>query len=85
MPADKKIEIDQEEYNILSPEEYEIKYVHNTYRKIATHFSATRYKSWPNVEKFLKALSPDSCMIDVGCGNGKNMGISPGKRYTNGK
>jgi tRNA (uracil-5-)-methyltransferase TRM9 len=78
MPANKKKIIDHQELQILNPEEYEKKYVHNTYKQIASHFSATRYRPWPQVEGFLKSLSPDSIMVDVGCGNGKNLGISPG-------
>jgi ubiquinone/menaquinone biosynthesis C-methylase UbiE len=78
MSIDKKRIIDQEELKNTNPEEYERKYVHDTYNKIASHFSATRYRPWPQVESFLKSLSPDSIMVDVGCGNGKNLGISPG-------
>lgn len=78
MPANKKKEIDTKELDSLSPEEYEKKYVHKVYNQIASHFSVTRYRPWPQVESFLKSLSADSIMIDVGCGNGKNLGISPG-------
>jgi ubiquinone/menaquinone biosynthesis C-methylase UbiE len=63
----------------LSSEEYEKKYVHDTYNQIANHFSATRYKPWPKVQEFLESLSESSIMVDVGCGNGKNLGISKGK------
>lgn len=38
---------------------------------IATHFSATRYKQWPSITKFLHSLSPGSLGLDAGCGNGK--------------
>lgn len=78
MPADKKKNINCDELFNLNPEEYEKKYVHDTYNVIATHFSMTRHKPWPQVKKFLESLSNDSIMIDVGCGNGKNLGISPG-------
>jgi ubiquinone/menaquinone biosynthesis C-methylase UbiE len=77
MPSDKK-KLISDELNIMSPEECEKKYVHDIYKSIANHFSATRYKPWPKVEEFLLSLSPDSVMIDVGCGNGKNLGISSG-------
>lgn len=81
MPANKKEDINLEEFKILLPEEYEKKHVHEIYTKIAEHFSVTRCFPWPKVEQFLKSLSPDSIMVDVGCGNGKNLGISPGKSY----
>ena len=79
MAINKKENIDLNEFEKMSPEEYEKKYVHTTYEHIANDFSATRYKPWKNVEFFLKTLSPNSIMVDVGCGNGKNLGISPGK------
>jgi tRNA (uracil-5-)-methyltransferase TRM9 len=50
--------------------------VHRVYDVIASHFSETRYKPWPLVEKFLKELSPGSVGLDVGCGNGKYLGIN---------
>lgn len=50
----------------------ERKLVHNTYDKIADHFSDTRYSIWPNVSKFLKDMEYGSIILDNGCGNGKN-------------
>jgi SAM-dependent methyltransferase len=47
------------------------------YNKIAPHFSHTRYKPWPKIEKFLNELEPGSLVFDVGCGNGKYMGVNP--------
>lgn len=46
------------------------------YDKIAEHFSHTRYKAWPKVEKFLSEVEPGSLVLDVGCGNGKYMGVN---------
>ena len=43
------------------------------YDDIAAHFSATRYGRWPGVCAFLAKLAPDSCVGDVGTGNGKYM------------
>lgn len=43
------------------------------YEVIADHFSATRYRQWPVVERFLRGLPSGSLVTDVGCGNGKNM------------
>ncbi|KAI6249214.1 tRNA (carboxymethyluridine(34)-5-O)-methyltransferase [Erysiphe necator] len=64
-----------EETELLA-EKYEEKHVHEVYEQIANHFSATRYKPWPIVEKFLQNLSPGSIGIDVGCGNGKYLSIN---------
>jgi alkylated DNA repair protein alkB family protein 8 len=49
----------------------EKEFVTDTYEKIAEHFSHTRYKPWPNVEKFLRNLPEYSLVLDIGCGNGK--------------
>ena len=42
--------------------------VHQVYEEIAQHFSDTRYKKWPVVEKFIPATGFG---VDIGCGNGK--------------
>ncbi|KAI1318962.1 tRNA methyltransferase, has a role in tRNA modification [Mortierella claussenii] len=55
----------------------EQEYVHNVYQVIAPHFSATRYKPWPVVEEFLKAMPAGYVGADVGCGNGKYIGVNP--------
>lgn len=81
MPSDKSKQIDLEEFKNSNPEEYEKKYVHETYEKIASHFSATRHHPWPKIKSFLETLPETSTMIDVGCGNGKNLGISPGINF----
>lgn len=79
MPANKREDVDLNEFQNLTPEEYEKKYVHDIYNQISDHFNVTRFLPWPKVRDFLISLSPDSLMIEVGCGNGKNLGISPGK------
>jgi ubiquinone/menaquinone biosynthesis C-methylase UbiE len=38
------------------PTEMEKKHVYEVYDKIAPHFSHTRYKPWPKIEKFLNEL-----------------------------
>lgn len=58
-------------------EAYEERYVHQVYEEIATHFSSTRYKPWPIVERFLNGLPDGSIGLDIGCGNGKYLGINP--------
>lgn len=54
----------------------EEEYVHQVYEEIASHFSQTRYKPWPVVEKFLLDQTPGSVGLDVGCGNGKYMSVN---------
>lgn len=55
----------------------EKEYVHRVYDAIASHFSSTRHSPWPRVCDFLSSLSPGSVLADVGCGNGKYLGINP--------
>ncbi|KAK3397227.1 S-adenosyl-L-methionine-dependent methyltransferase [Sordaria brevicollis] len=65
---------------VLDPEAeaeaYERANVHNVYEAIAPHFSATRYKPWPAVAQFLHAQQPGYVGLDVGCGNGKYLGVN---------
>ncbi|KAG0023011.1 tRNA methyltransferase, has a role in tRNA modification [Entomortierella chlamydospora] len=61
----------------MTPEQKEQEYVHNVYQAIAPHFSATRYKPWPVVEEFLLTMPPGYIGADVGCGNGKYIGVNP--------
>ncbi|KAJ4347858.1 tRNA methyltransferase, has a role in tRNA modification [Didymosphaeria variabile] len=56
---------------------YEEEHVHTVYEQIASHFSATRYKPWPIIEKFLKELPDGAVGADVGCGNGKYLAVNP--------
>ncbi|XP_070605830.1 tRNA (carboxymethyluridine(34)-5-O)-methyltransferase ALKBH8 isoform X2 [Erythrolamprus reginae] len=53
----------------------EQKYVHEVYEDIARHFSNTRHSPWPQVVEFLKGLPPGSIVADIGCGNGKYLGL----------
>ena len=57
--------------------QYEETHVHRVYEEIASHFSSTRYKPWPIVERFLKGLAPGSIGLDIGCGNGKYLAVNP--------
>lgn len=61
---------------IENPESHESQYVHDVYNEIAPHFSSTRYKPWPIVEKFLGLQADYSIGLDVGCGNGKYLGVN---------
>ncbi|XP_030311266.1 alkylated DNA repair protein alkB homolog 8 isoform X1 [Calypte anna] len=54
----------------------EQEYVHNVYEEIATHFSSTRHSPWPQIVEFLRSLPKGSIVADVGCGNGKYLGIN---------
>ena len=58
-------------------EAYERTHVHGVYEAIAPHFSATRYKPWPAVASFLHSQAPGTVGLDVGCGNGKYLGVNP--------
>lgn len=60
----------------LPPSKLEEENVHEVYQQIAGHFSNTRYKPWPVVEKFLKNLPPGAVGLDVGCGNGKYLTVN---------
>lgn len=53
--------------------ELESKGVTQTYNKIATAFSNTRTKPWDWIQNFLKSLPNESKVLDIGCGNGRNM------------
>ena len=56
--------------------EYEETHVHQVYEQIASHFSATRFKPWPLVERFLKEQPDGAIGLDVGCGNGKHLTLN---------
>ena len=51
----------------------ERKFVHNTYQKISNEFSNTRAYLWKSVKDFLDSMNPNSIIIEVGSGNGKNL------------
>ncbi|KAH6642640.1 uracil-5--methyltransferase TRM9 [Boeremia exigua] len=55
---------------------YEEEHVHEVYEQIASHFSSTRYKPWPIVERFLKDQPDGAIGADVGCGNGKYLAVN---------
>jgi ubiquinone/menaquinone biosynthesis C-methylase UbiE len=45
------------------------------YSSIAKHFDETRHKPWPGIVQFLNTLKPDTQVLDLGCGNGKYLGV----------
>ena len=55
---------------------FEAEFVHKVYDVIAPHFSNTRHSPWPKVAEFLLRLEPGALIADVGCGNGKYLGIN---------
>ncbi|KAJ1471029.1 hypothetical protein T484DRAFT_1599061, partial [Baffinella frigidus] len=59
----------------VGADQFEDEYVHGVYDTIAEHFSNTRYKPWPKVGDFLIGLPAGSAVADVGCGNGKYLGV----------
>jgi alkylated DNA repair protein alkB family protein 8 len=64
---------------VENPTEMEKKHVYEVYEKIAPHFSNTRYKPWPKIEKFLNEMEEGSLNLDVGCGNGKYLHVNSQK------
>uniref|UniRef100_A0A8C5PZK3 tRNA (carboxymethyluridine(34)-5-O)-methyltransferase n=1 Tax=Leptobrachium leishanense TaxID=445787 RepID=A0A8C5PZK3_9ANUR len=62
--------------SVLGVETLEKEYVHKVYEDIAGHFSSTRHTPWPKVVDFLLALPSGSVVADVGCGNGKYLGVN---------
>ncbi|XP_078459136.1 tRNA (carboxymethyluridine(34)-5-O)-methyltransferase ALKBH8 [Lampetra planeri] len=54
----------------------EAEHVHRVYEQIAGHFSSTRHSPWPRVAAFVRGLRPGALVCDVGCGNGKYLGLA---------
>lgn len=59
----------------------EINEVHKVYDKISKHFSTTRKIIWPKVKEFIDSFDSNSLILDVGCGNSKNMGSREDCKY----
>ena len=51
----------------------ELKSVSTFYTTNATNFSKTRVNPWPGTSNFVNKLPKDSLLLDIGCGNGRNM------------
>ena len=68
--------------NKLTPDEYENKYVHSIYSKIAKEFNYTRYRVWESVRKFLDSIPDHANICEIGAGNGKNYTYKPSLKWT---
>ena len=53
--------------------EYETQYVTNVYGKIAPYFNERRVFTWSWIANFIKSIEQNSTILDIGCGNGRNM------------
>ena len=58
---------------ISNIEEYKVK---NIYDIIASHFNNTRVYTWKWLDDFMYSLSKNSVILDIGCGNGRNMNFN---------
>jgi tRNA (uracil-5-)-methyltransferase TRM9 len=47
--------------------------IQQTYDAIAAEFDATRYKPWPQTMAFVNGLPEHGTILDLGCGNGRNV------------
>ncbi|WP_455392512.1 class I SAM-dependent methyltransferase [[Eubacterium] cellulosolvens] len=47
--------------------------IRKTYNEIAAEFDVTRYKPWPQTVEFIDELPDDGRVLDLGCGNGRNI------------
>lgn len=47
--------------------------VKEVYNKIAPHFDVSRQRVWGSVKLFMSTLPVNAHVLDLGCGNGKNM------------
>lgn len=65
--------IDIELISETDAQHFEDKNVHLVYDKISSHFSNTRYKVWTSVKKFISEIPSSAAVLEVGCGNGKNL------------
>ena len=74
--GDEEAIVNKENEGAITATNMEKQHVYDVYEKIAPHFSNTRYKPWPKVAEFLNKLPDGSIVADVGCGNGKYLGVN---------
>lgn len=58
------------EFNAIS---FEKQHVQDVYKAINVEFSNTRYNIWSGAKKFLDSVDANDNVLEVGCGNGKNL------------
>lgn len=68
---------DASENRVVATPIVEKLFVHDMYNTIGDHFSSTRHTPWPAVAKFINGLPPGTLLADVGCGNGRYLGLNP--------
>ena len=51
----------------------EREFVHDTYQKIAKRFDITRGYLWKSLKLFLDNIEPNTMLLEVGSGNGRNL------------
>lgn len=65
---------EEEDEEFTKTPELELHHVHDVYNTLATQWAGTRYKAWPEVERFLQTeTKPNDLVGELGCGNGKNL------------
>jgi tRNA (uracil-5-)-methyltransferase TRM9 len=55
------------------PENIENEHVLQTYQTISSDFDKSRHHVWPCVSTFLDKAKSGSSLLEIGCGNGKNL------------
>jgi ubiquinone/menaquinone biosynthesis C-methylase UbiE len=56
-------------------ENLELINVKHVYNKIANHFDKTRHSLWGIPNEFINGIKSGSICLDLGCGNGKYLGV----------
>lgn len=55
--------------------------IKNFYNYIAKDFDRSRIRIWPCVSRFLSKINEGSTILDIGCGNGKNIIAHPELKF----
>ncbi|KAH3713524.1 uncharacterized protein LOC127858938 [Dreissena polymorpha] len=57
---------------------FEHQHVQGVYNRIAPCMIQIEHKAWPNVKRFLKKFPSGALVADIGCGNGRYLGVNTG-------